>query len=330
MMRVLLLGGSGQLGRCLQDRRPDGWSLRTPASAQLDVRDGASVDRTVAELRPDLVINAAAYNEVDVAEQVPAAAYAVNAEGAGHVARAAARAGARLVHISTDYVFDGLCDGQPATQPYAEDAATHPLNVYGASKRQGELAVLAADPSAVIVRTAWLFSEYGRNFVRTILARVRAGQPLRVVDDQVGSPTYAGDLAQALIQLVGAGMQGAAPPGGIYHFSGDEVLSWYQFACRIAQAVLAVPADAATRAAKPAGSRSKEPDPSVQAAAPGSTPIAPIASGDYASLARRPAYSALSCDKMCALGMPPRPFAPGLARVLECERAPRGTRTVAE
>jgi dTDP-4-dehydrorhamnose reductase len=329
MMRVLLLGGSGQLGHCLQDRRPDDWSLCAPASAQLDVRNGASVDKAVAELRPDLVINAAACNQVDMAEQAPAAAYAVNAEGAGHVARAAARAGARLIHISTDYVFDGLCGGRPATRPYAEDAAAHPLNVYGASKRQGELAVLAANPDAMIVRTAWLFSEYGRNFVRAILERVRAGQPLRVVDDQVGSPTYAGDLAQVLIRLGGAGVRGATPPGGIYHFCGAEVLSWYQFACRIAAAVVA-PANAATRAAKLAESRPKEPGPLAQAAVPGAISIAPITSGDYASPARRPAYSALSCDKMCAMGMSPRPLAPGLARVLEREQRLCGARAAVE
>lgn len=295
MMRVLLLGGSGQLGCCLHDRRPSDWDLHAPASNQIDVRDELSVDEAVAHFRPDLVINAAAYNQVDQAEREPDTAYAVNAVGAGFVARAAARAGARLIHVSTDYVFDGRQDGRPATRPYPEDAAPNPLNVYGASKRQGELAVLGAHPGATVLRTAWLFSEHGRNFARTILRLVRAGKPLRVVDDQVGTPTYAGDLAQAIIHLSGVDglVDTDALPGGIYHFSGAEAMSWHQFACRI-----------------------------VQGSGHGQSSVAivkPIPSCDYPAAAQRPSYSALSCKKMRALGVPPQPLAAGLERVWRCE-----------
>jgi dTDP-4-dehydrorhamnose reductase len=288
MMRVLLLGGAGQLGCCLRDRWPRDWERHAPASAQLDIRDAAAVDKTMRQLRPDLVVNAAAYNRVDDAERSPAEARAVNAEGAGNVARAAARVGARLVHISTDYVFDGLQDGRPAVRPYSEEDVPHPLNVYGESKRQGELAVLAEAPGAIVLRTSWLFSEYGHNFARTILRLARAGRPLRVVSDQVGTPTYAGDLAWAVIRLGAARSKNGTPfraLHGVLHFSGAEAMSWFQFACRI-----------------------------VQGDVKGSVMVESIRSSDYVAAASRPPYSALSCDKMRALGVPPQPPGAGVAR----------------
>jgi dTDP-4-dehydrorhamnose reductase len=290
MMRVLLLGGAGQLGRCLRDRWPPDWERHAPGSTQLDIRDGAAVSKAAERLRPGLIINAAAYNRVDDAERSPAEAYAVNAEGAGNVARAAARVGARLFHISTDYVFDGLRDGRPAIRPYAEEDVPHPLNVYGESKRRGELAVLAAAPDSIVLRTAWLFSEYGHNFARTILRLARVGQPLRVVGDQVGSPTYAGDLAQAVVRL-GAVCANGDMAGGILHYSGAEVMSWHRFAGRIVQAEVE------------GGGKA--------------VPIAFVSSCQYGAVARRPPYSALSCDKMRTLGMPPQPLSVGLARVLQ-------------
>jgi dTDP-4-dehydrorhamnose reductase len=314
MTRVLLLGGAGQLGRCLQDRWPRDWERYAPASDQLDIRDGAAVDRAVGRLRPDLVINAAAYNRVDEAERSPAEARAVNTVGAGNVARAAARARARLIHISTDYVFDGLRDGLPATRPYSEDDIPHPLNAYGESKRGGELAVLAEAPGAIVLRTAWLFSEYGHNFVRTVLRLAREGQPLRVVDDQVGSPTYAGDLAQAIVRLGAVCAGRGEATGGIYHYSGVEAMSWHRFADRIVRAArasrVALSGRRADQAARPYSS--------------GPVAITSVSSAEYASPARRPCYSVLSCDKIHAFDIRQAPLAEGLTQVLRHETAPQG------
>lgn len=286
MIRVLLLGGSGQLGRCLRDRRPGDWELLAPESAQLDIRDRLAVDAAVARARPGLIVNAAAYNQVDQAESDPASARAVNADGPRFLAEAAARAGARLVHVSTDYVFDGL-----SGRPYTETDAARPLNAYGASKLLGEQAVLRALPTAVIVRTAWLYSEYGRNFVKTILDRARAGQALSVVDDQTGSPTYAGDLAQAIVGL------GRLPDagGGIYHYSGRDVLSWYAFARRI-----------------------------VQLAGCESASLTPRSSSSGHGVAARPRYSVLSCARIRSCGIAPRSVETGLAHTIQRLEQARG------
>jgi len=274
---ILLVGASGQAGRCLRDRRPGGWKLAAPAHAECDIRDEAMVARVVARARPDVVINVAAYNHVDLAESEPEQVHAVNAAGPGHLARAAARVGARFIHVSTDYVFGG------GDRPYPEDAPTHPLNVYGNSKREGEIAVLGAMPEAVILRTSWLFSEYGANFVKTMLRLAQAGRPLRVVDDQIGAPTYAGDLAGAIIRLA----MMAQVPGGIYHFSGAEPMSWYGFAQRIFKLSPVAGLD-----------------------------LAPIPSSQHPAAAMRPAYSVLSCTKIRALGIEPPPLDAGLRHVV--------------
>lgn len=273
-MRVLIFGGAGQLGRCLQDRAPVHWHIHAPASAQVDITQAAQVADVVASFTPDVLINASSYNAVDAAESDTDRAYAVNAQGPEHMARAARGCGARFFHVSTDYVFDGTHQS-----PYTEDDTPAPLSVYGQSKRAGELAVLAANPDAIVVRTAWLFSEYGKNFVKTILALAAQDKLLTVVNDQVGSPTYAGDLADVLIGLAGRD----AIPGGIYHFAGREVVSWFEFA----DAILAgVPHR-----------------------------LQPITTDDYPVRARRPQYSALACRKLQALGFKPRALSDNLAYV---------------
>lgn len=251
-MKVLLTGAGGQLGRCLQDRCPTDWQLLAADHKTLDVTDAQAVSQCAQQFRPQLIVNAAAYTNVDQAESDRERAYAVNEHGARHLAQAARTVGARLVHISTDYVFDG-----EGLRPYVETDPVSPLNVYGRSKLAGEQAVLqecagqpnVADhaaqssaapqqsqfyaPSFIVLRTSWLYSEYGRNFVKTIVARALQGQELKVVNDQIGAPTYAGNLAQAIIQI------GRMPdlPGGVYHCSGAVALTWYEFALKVLDAL---------------------------------------------------------------------------------------------
>src|SRR5690606_17874852 len=186
------------LGRSLQQSSPPHWTVTALGSGQLDLTDAGAVRKQVEALRPDIIINAAAYNAVDRAEQERARAFAVNAQGPLNLARAANEAGARLVHVSTDYVFDGRSD-----RPYGELAAPNPLNAYGESKLQGEQWVLQEQPQALVVRTAWVYSAVGRNFVAAMLRAAEQGRPVRVVDDQTGAPTFAGDLAEAIIGLAG-------------------------------------------------------------------------------------------------------------------------------
>lgn len=299
-MKVLLAGGAGQLGCCLRDRMPSAWQVAAPARQELDIRDGAAVAACVTRLRPALIINAAAYTRVDCAEGDARTAHEVNALGAGHLAHAAAQVGARMVHVSTDYVFGG-----DLGRPYCETDATGPLNVYGESKLAGEIAVARALPDALIIRTSWVFSEYGHNFVRTMLRLAAAGAApsprgqtppaacvaesrgaarLRVVDDQCAYPTYAGDLAALIVALA---RQGAAMPAGLFHYCGsgeaaasaqpEAPVSWHVFA----QSVFACAALLDVRF----------PAPRLEA----------VSSHDYPLAAKRPACSALSGGKLAAL-----------------------------
>jgi dTDP-4-dehydrorhamnose reductase len=190
------------------------------ARAELDVTDADAVREVVRDARPDAVINCAAWTNVDGAEAAEAQATAINGDGAGHVAAAAAEAGAFVVHVSTDYVFAG-----DATKPYAEADPTGPRTAYGRSKLAGERAVAAASPEAhAIVRTAWLFGPHGRNFVDTMLRLGGERDELKVVADQVGSPTYTGHLAQALVRIA------ETRPNGVLHVAGGGRCSWYDLA----------------------------------------------------------------------------------------------------
>jgi dTDP-4-dehydrorhamnose reductase len=188
--------------------------------AQLDVTDAGAVRETVRDARPDAIVNCAAWTDVDGAESAEAAATAINGDGAGHVAAAAAQAGAFVVHVSTDYVFAG-----DAREPYAEADPTGPRTAYGRSKLAGERAVAAAAPDAhAIVRTAWLFGPNGANFVDTMLRLGGERDALSVVDDQIGSPTYTGHLARALVTIA------ETRPNGMLHIAGGGRCSWYDLA----------------------------------------------------------------------------------------------------
>ncbi|RJL51955.1 dTDP-4-dehydrorhamnose reductase [Pectobacterium carotovorum] len=281
-MRILLTGANGQLGRCFQDRLPTEWEILATDTAELDITDLARVKEVVKDFQPDAIVNAAAYTAVDKAESEPELAEKINATGPENLAIVASKQGIRLVHVSTDYVFDGN-----ATEPYHEDSATNPLSVYGKTKLAGEQAVTQAAPEAIIVRTAWVFSEYGNNFVKTMLRLAKERDTLGIVADQRGCPTYAGDLAQAIISLLDKNVE-----GGIYHYCGDEEVSWYEFA----QAIFEM--------AKQQGVIDKVPL------------VTAITTEQYPTPAHRPQYSSLSCEKIKKLTIKPSDWVVTLSQTL--------------
>jgi dTDP-4-dehydrorhamnose reductase len=223
-MKALVTGGGGQLGVALTAAAPAGWRVTSLARDGLDIADEQAVRTVVENLRPDLILNAAAYTAVDRAESEPDVAFRINCDGAHCLALAAEAVGARMVHVSTDYVFDGR-----SGRPYRPDDAPNPLNVYGASKLAGEKAVALASPSALIVRTAWVYAAGHANFVNTMLNLMRRGADLRVVADQIGTPTSCPTLAASLWALAGA------KASGVFHVTDAGVASWYDFACAIAE-----------------------------------------------------------------------------------------------
>ena len=226
-MRTLLTGSKGQLARCFRDRLPENWELIATDSTSLDITDTEAVRNMVQNFQPDAIVNAAAFTAVDKAEAHVGTAFAVNATAVHNLASAARACQARFIHISTDYVFDGT-----NKTPYKEQDYTNPQSVYGRTKVSGELLALAANPDSVIIRTSWLFSEYGNNFVKTMIRLAGERDNLSIVHDQTGSPTYAGALAQAIIAL----LQQPVAPRGIYHYGGNKSVTWYEFAQAIFQA----------------------------------------------------------------------------------------------
>lgn len=228
-MRILLTGANGQVGRELAARLQarETVELLATARADLDIADRNAVFQTACTFRPRVIINAAAYTDVDKAECGRAAAYAANADGVRHLAEAAAQVGAFLIHLSTDYVFDGKKDF-----PYSENDRAAPANLYGASKLAGEQAVLN-DPRGLVLRTSWVFGRHGRNFVKTVLKLAREGRPLRFTADQTGTPTAAVDLADALVCLSERLLADGNAPCGLFHYGGSPAVSRYDFAREI-------------------------------------------------------------------------------------------------
>jgi len=212
--RVLVLGQTGQLARGLaRATAPEGWRLSFTGRDRADLLDPDSVTELIRSERPDVVINTAAYTAVDRAEAEPDLAFAVNARAPEAIAKAALGSGSLLIHVSTDYVYGGGSGG-----PYSETDPVAPVQAYGRSKAEGERLLLAANPQALVVRTAWLLSEMS-GFVRAIVERVRRGEALRVVDDQMGNPTHADDLAAALLKIAQMRLEGRGEPG-ILHVAG--------------------------------------------------------------------------------------------------------------
>lgn len=267
-MTILIVGAAGQLGQALV--RHIGSGVTAWSRAELDLADVDGISARIETLGPTTVVNAAAYTAVDKAETDADLAFRVNRDAAGAIAAGAARAGARMVHVSTDFVFDGT-----ASSPYAPDAARSPLGVYGASKAAGEDAVLAAHADALIVRTAWVYGAGGKNFVETMLRLMATRDTISVVADQVGTPTHTASLARALLSLADKGVH------GVHHFTDAGVASWYDFAVAIhdigrARGILST--DVAVR---------------------------PIGTAEYPTPAQRPAFSVLDKGSAwAALGGP--------------------------
>ncbi len=284
--RLLLLGGTGQVGRALQahwQHARASWELLTPTSRELSLEHPAQVADAVRALRPAVVVNCAAYTRVDDAEGEPWRARVVNAESPGVLAEVTAQMGARLVQLSTDYVFDGR-----GGAPYAPQAPTSPLGVYGRTKREGEVAVLAAHPAAVVVRTAWVHSCTPPNFVATAVRRLREGGTMHVVDDQVGTPTRATTLARVVDGVLTA-MEGASPMAGMVHATDAGVASWYDVACTVRELLLA-------RGAANVGA------------------VVPVPSSQVTRPAPRPAVALLDCHATWrALGFTPPHWREGVA-----------------
>lgn len=228
-MNILVTGADGQLGRSLRIAARDSRDnyIYTDV-AQLDITNEHAVEKFIDENGIELVINCAAYTNVDKAESEPEAARRINTEAPGILARAMRRHDGAIIHISTDYVFGGILVNTPIT----ETETPSPLGVYGKTKLDGEWEVTEANPRYVIIRTAWLYSEYGHNFVRTMLSLTATHPKVTVVIDQAGSPTYAADLARAVVAIADA--RGWEKHPGIYHYSDEGICSWYDVARRVA------------------------------------------------------------------------------------------------
>jgi dTDP-4-dehydrorhamnose reductase len=227
---ILIVGKNGQLARCLDDQATaHNIPIVAVGRPELDLESETSVDRVIAEVAPSAIINAAAYTAVDRAEAEPGCAFSINCAGAGFLAAQAGRLGIPLVHFSTDYVFDGT-----KTSPYVEEDAPAPINVYGSSKLASEAIVIEGCPGAVVLRTSWVYSPYGTNFVRTMLRLARSQRLTRVVGDQLGTPTSASDLASAALTIVKK-LHSArgCEASGIYHLAGQGETSWHGFAAAI-------------------------------------------------------------------------------------------------
>ncbi len=278
MARWLVTGSGGMLGHDLVavlDKTP-GAEITARTRAELDITDPDAVEAAVAG--HDVVVNAAAWTDVDGAEAAEDAAYAVNATGPATLAAASARHGARLLQVSTDYVFDGL-----ASTPYAEDAQTAPRSAYGRTKLAGERAVITSGARASVVRTAWVYGEHGKNFVATMLRLAAGEEPVDVVDDQRGSPTWSADLAAALVSL-----GSSEAPDGIYHVTNRGDITWYG----LARAVF--------------GGAGADPD-----------RVRPTTTDRYPRPAPRPAYSVLGSARWDAHDLPtPRHWSEALAYAL--------------
>lgn len=227
-MNILVTGANGQLGcemRRLGAVSPNNYIFTDVA--ELDITDCEAVMRVVRECSIEVIVNCAAYTNVDKAESDEAMAELINATAVGNLARAMKEVGGTLFHVSTDYVF-----GREGNTPRTEDMPLEPLGVYGRTKRHGEEAIAKSGCKALVFRTAWLYSEYGNNFLKTMMRLTAEKEQLNVVFDQVGTPTYAGDLALAIFSIIEAGVYEGNE--GIYHFSNEGVCSWYDFAVEIA------------------------------------------------------------------------------------------------
>jgi dTDP-4-dehydrorhamnose reductase len=254
--KILVTGAGGQLGQELEKLSNGfiGYDFEFFTREDLSIDNADSVRYAFKKIKPVFCVNCAAYTAVDKAESEKDLAHAINAEAVGVLAAASKEANSKFIHISTDYVFDGT-----ATSPYKIDAPINPQSVYGTTKAEGEKLALKNNPSSIIIRTAWVYSEFGKNFVKTMLRLMSEKESINVVNDQVGSPTYAADLAEAILHIISSNKW----QPGVYHYSNTGVISWYDFAVAIKEL---------------SGSSCK---------------VNPIPSSQYPTPAKRPAYSVL-------------------------------------
>jgi dTDP-4-dehydrorhamnose reductase len=283
-MKVFVVGSRGQLGQSLAETAPATVDFAGADLPELDILDAVALEARLADERPGFVVNAAAYTAVDKAEDEPEIARRVNVDGARNVAEAACNAGARVIYISTDFVFDGS-----KGMPYEPDDAPEPLSVYGRTKLDGEEAVRdATDGDAIVIRTAWLYSRFGHNFVKTMLRLMAERDELSVVADQHGTPTWAGTLAGVVWAAIGRDL-----PGAVYHWTDGGEASWYDFAAAVYQE------------ARSSGLLDRD------------VAIRAIPTEEYPTPARRPVYSVLDCSAtVAALGVEQRPWAERLQQML--------------
>ena len=266
-LKILVSGQQGQVSRELQARLGDLGHLHVLGRDQLDLAHPERIAEQVRAIAPDLIINAAAHTAVDQAESEPELAFAINAKAPGVFAEEAARLGIPLIHYSTDYVFDGSKAGA-----YTEDDATNPLGVYGQSKLEGEQAIAAVGGQHLILRTSWVYSTHGRNFLLTMQRLLQEKPELRVVADQIGAPTWAGTIADSTRQLIQRWQAGDAGAWGVYHLTAQGETSWFGFAQAIGEQLKAQ--------GKPCAN------------------LLPIPSSDYPTPARRPLNSRLDCSRL--------------------------------
>ena len=282
-MKVLVTGAGGMAGaELVRQARDKGWEVAAFTKADLDITDARAVDLAITRERPDVVFNAAAYTAVDAAESSPETAMAVNAAGARYISRTARLNNAAVIHISTDYVFDGS-----ALEPYRPTDRPAPINVYGESKLAGELVVKEECPNHAIVRTSWVYSHEGKNFLRTMLRIAGERSELRIVNDQHGCPTSAADLAAALIRVAATMVETGV--SGTWHFCNADPTTWYDFADAIFD--------------KRGGDRPT---------------LIPVSTDEFPTAAVRPRWSVLDTSSFAeTFGMTPRPWREALQDTLE-------------
>ncbi len=280
---ILVTGANGQLGNELQMLAPafEGYQFLFAGKDDLNIANATSIQKYFSEQAIDFCINCAAYTAVDKAESEKENAFLINATAVAALATVCKKNNTQLIHISTDYVFDGT-----ASQPYKETDKTNPVSVYGQSKLQGEVSASENCPSAIIIRTAWVYSFFGNNFVKTMLRLMKERESINVVSDQVGCPTYAADLAAAIMQMIASGKSKENP--GIYHHSNAGITNWYEFAVAIKELT---------------GSKCI---------------VNPITTAQYPTAAKRPAYSVLDTTKIKeTFGVAVRDWESSLRKCLE-------------
>ena len=270
MNRILLTGSEGQLGRELQRILSSVGEIIGVNRQRMDLRDPNKIRQVISEIKPDTIVNAAAYTAVDRAETESELAYAINAIAPTIMAEEAQKLGSFLLHISTDYVFDGT-----KSTPYTEQDIPNPLSVYGKSKLAGEEGIQQIGGQSIILRTAWVYGSFGKsNFLKTMLRLAQEREEIRVVCDQIGSPTWARDIAEAITQLLSK--QESTGLAGVYHFTNSGVATWYDFAIAIFEKARELGFDGKVKR------------------------VIPITTAEYPTPAQRPAYSVLSTQKITA------------------------------